>query len=1286
MTETASLEAGSTRDTGVHPLALLQRDDVREWLQDGRAVVLVDEELENVGWASPAAIHLLGATSLEALRDEVPSAGRMILRQAHSAARRVSMRGGRAEGVVRTRTDFRTRLLKFEASDGENGVLLGIDVEGEGGDAGLAAAALAAADASQEAALLDADGAPVEASDGFAALGIGSAVLLAARADESDEVEGENGRHHVRFADLDDEPQRTLALVDREPLPRPEPEAGHETVGVAAPVAAAAVVATAPSRNRRWYYRGRNRESEPTNEADVESGAEAEIERTIETVDQTFEDHAASFGEGGPAATDPSDDAETTESIDVPVEANTSAEPVAADDTDPEPKDDGPSRPVGFLARAATGVAATALGAAGLVRTVRQSDDGNEDAPTDEQVEDVDLPEPNPKQDDERREDHPAPDGAADADPAAEVDAGDGFVGAALYSAPPDGFGDMARKVREFASDEPTEDDAAPVPIEAPSDPSRRRTDRDQADAEPSGFTFRRSERATRFVWSVDADQRFTSVSEPLAQTVGDQAAAIEGERWSDVADRLQLDEGGAIADLLSRGDTWSGRTVLWPVDGEALRVPVDLAGLPAFDRDRNFVGFNGFGIVRTADAVPDTHERREPPASSEDEGDTDETASVFGLADVSSRPTLSDDDRATFERIGETLDSSTRDADPIDGDANEDEGTDPLAFETPEPAELIEELVDDETDPGTEGADPGTEGADPGTEEAEDYASGSRIRVAEVRDVDTSILTRLPIPVLAYRADVLLFANTEFFRLTGYDDLHTLADAGGVEALFGGEHDAENLAGADVLHRDGHRLAVEPHLQTVPWDHERAMLLTLKRDDDGSPKGPRGDRPSDDDAPKPGPSPITTGRKSRARLTRVRRALGTGGGTASEGDASDEDGPRPAASSQGRTFADLSPAALNDILDTATEGVLILDAGGRVRALNRSAEALFGIDAPDIVGEPFLRLLAPESHRTAQDYLASLAGPGAAPLLNDGREVIGRVGADTGPSTGGDGLLPLTLTVGRIEDGADEPLLCAVLRDMTQWKRTEEDLLNARAAAESANRMKSDFLTTVSHEVRNPLNAIIGFAEMMTQERFGPLGSDRYLGYARDIRRSGRHALDIVNDLLDISKIEAGEMRLDFTSVSLNTVVTETVAMSQPEANRERIVIRTSLAADLPLVTADERSMRQIVLNLLSNALRYTEAGGQVIVSTASDGEDGVALRVRDTGVGMNEAEIEQALTPFRQVQGEHAGKRGGTGLGLPLTKAMIEANRARFTLKSVPQEGTMVEMRFAAERVSAH
>jgi signal transduction histidine kinase len=204
-----------------------------------------------------------------------------------------------------------------------------------------------------------------------------------------------------------------------------------------------------------------------------------------------------------------------------------------------------------------------------------------------------------------------------------------------------------------------------------------------------------------------------------------------------------------------------------------------------------------------------------------------------------------------------------------------------------------------------------------------------------------------------------------------------------------------------------------------------------------------------------------------------------------------------------------------------------------------------------------------------------------------------------------------------------------------------------------------------------------------MIDEKFGPIGSDRYRDYLRDINRSGNHVLDLVNDLLDISKIEAGEQEMSYEAVSLNDTLAGVVAMMQPQANRERVIIRSSFASRLPEVVADLRSIRQIALNLLSNAIRYTQAGGQVIISTSYEAAGEVVLRVRDTGIGMTQAEIEQALKPFKQVSALKRGRSDGTGLGLPLTKAMVEANRARFAISSTPGEGTIVEITFPSTRV---
>jgi signal transduction histidine kinase len=208
----------------------------------------------------------------------------------------------------------------------------------------------------------------------------------------------------------------------------------------------------------------------------------------------------------------------------------------------------------------------------------------------------------------------------------------------------------------------------------------------------------------------------------------------------------------------------------------------------------------------------------------------------------------------------------------------------------------------------------------------------------------------------------------------------------------------------------------------------------------------------------------------------------------------------------------------------------------------------------------------------------------------------------------------------------------------------------------------------------------------MMASERFGPIGHPRYIEYANDIGRSGRHVLDIVNDLLDISKIEAGEMDLDFASVGLNEAISEAVALVQPQANSQRVIIRTALSQSVPNVVADLRSIKQIALNILSNAIRFTPSGGQIVVSTSYEANGSVVLRVRDTGIGMTRSELDQAMKPFRQVSSTQSRHRGdGTGLGLPLTKAMVDANRATFSINSAPNEGTLVEITFPSPRVLA-
>jgi len=226
------------------------------------------------------------------------------------------------------------------------------------------------------------------------------------------------------------------------------------------------------------------------------------------------------------------------------------------------------------------------------------------------------------------------------------------------------------------------------------------------------------------------------------------------------------------------------------------------------------------------------------------------------------------------------------------------------------------------------------------------------------------------------------------------------------------------------------------------------------------------------------------------------------------------------------------------------------------------------------------------------------------------------------------------------------------------------------------------DFLAKVSHEVRTPLNSILGFTELMLEERLGPINNPRYKGYIEDIHQSGLYALSLLNDLLDISKIEAGKFELDFTAVDVLELVEDCVHSLQPIAKRERIVLRTSLPPNLPSVLADRRRLKQILLNLLSNAIKFTNQGGQVIVGAKLSDEGELRLRVHDSGVGMTADEIKCAMQPFHQLDTAPR-KQTGTGLGLPLTKALVDAHRARLVLTSTPHAGTSADVIFPQERL---
>lgn len=863
------------------------------------------------------------------------------------------------------------------------------------------------------------------------------------------------------------------------------------------------------------------------------------------------------------------------------------------------------------------------------------------------------------------------------------------------------------------AAPEPTRQEATPL-VQAPV--------ADVSSAAPAA-----AQKTIRFLWQSDASGRITSLSPNIAELVGPQAAAaLPGRGWAELIGSELIDRSGDLLARLSGTATWSGHEVLWRTATPDEGARVELSGVPVLDAARQVTGFKGFGLVRPGarepfvpptEAKADLEEASEAaveqapePASAEPDLHTDGTtvepisdaamvealdAAVVAPAQDEAEPQPSEEIPAEEPPVAEEPESEA----VAEGDeaATEEQAAPAPAPPAPEKANIVplrnghlaavrpvlepskpnlssaernafreiakalgariagdDEALAPRLPPVAplrlkegEAAAPAdaspTSDAVPAaaTAEAETVAIASRPRLPNSH---ADVLDKLPIAVLVNRGEEALYANRTLLDLLDYADLADLTAGGGVSRMI--KEATRTDGGAMILiDRLGHLVSVDAVLSSVAWQGEQATLMAFRHPNGGGEV-----------------KVLTPEEAEEAEL-------------AAEFEAEDRES--AARVEALRLDAGARDARINELvamLDTATDGVVTVDERGRILSLNKTAEALFGYDQREVTGELFTLLFAAESHAPALDYLEGLKGGGVASVMNDGREVVGRVRQG--------GKIPLFMTMGQIAEGA-ERRFCAVLRDITAWKKTEGELVEARKAAEKASAQKSDVLAKISHEIRTPLNAIIGFAEVMAEERFGPIANERYKEYLRDIHQSGGYVISLVNDLLDLAKIEAGKLDLDFVSVNLNEIALSAVSLLQPEAQRGRVVLRSGLSPKLPPVVADQRSIRQIVINLLSNAVKFTDAGGQVIISTALGDQGEAILRVRDTGIGMDDKEIELALEPFRQVPTTR--RAGGTGLGLPLTKALVEANRAAMSITSVKKEGTLVEITFPPQRVLA-
>ncbi|MEM7223272.1 MAG: PAS-domain containing protein [Pseudomonadota bacterium] len=276
-------------------------------------------------------------------------------------------------------------------------------------------------------------------------------------------------------------------------------------------------------------------------------------------------------------------------------------------------------------------------------------------------------------------------------------------------------------------------------------------------------------------------------------------------------------------------------------------------------------------------------------------------------------------------------------------------------------------------------------------------------------------------------------------------------------------------------------------------------------------------------------------------------------------------------------------------------------------------------------------------------------------------------------------------MTDGRVIDMVHRPLgnggSLATFEDVTEIEHSEQELRRAKEEAEIANQAKTEFLANVSHELRTPLNAINGFSEILAEEMFGAIGKPEYRGYAKDIHDSGQHLLSLINDILDLSKVEAGKLDLHMEEIDIARVAYEVTHLLATRADAAQVKLVKSLPHNLPRLHADSRALKQILINLLTNALKFTPSGGVSSLTVDMTEEGDMVISVSDSGIGMAEQDIPKALMPFGQVESPLTRRHVGTGLGLPLTVQLVELNGGAFSIDSQIGQGTRIDITFPAK-----
>jgi PAS domain S-box-containing protein len=358
-------------------------------------------------------------------------------------------------------------------------------------------------------------------------------------------------------------------------------------------------------------------------------------------------------------------------------------------------------------------------------------------------------------------------------------------------------------------------------------------------------------------------------------------------------------------------------------------------------------------------------------------------------------------------------------------------------------------------------------------------------------------------------------------------------------------------------------------------------------------------------------------------------------------------------------------------VLDSIDAAVTVYDAAGRLVRVNRGAERLSGFSEAELKNPETWKHILPGINY--EKVMGILAGRPASdyPITNI-NPWVSRDGTER--------LLRWSNVALTDDDGAVALIVCIGF-DITEQRRFEKDLIDAKNDAVLASRAKSEFLANMSHELRTPLNAILGFAEVIRDQRMG-VDADTYRNYAIDIHESGQLLLQLITDLLDMAKLESGQVVLHETELDVASIIAASRRMVLARAEEGSIRLNVDVAPNLPPMRGGERALKQIVLNLLSNAVKFTPQGGSAGIAARLNAHGGIEIVVSDTGIGIPPDAIERLFQPFYQVDARISRRYGGTGLGLAITKKLVDAHEGQIAVASTPGEGTHVTISFPASR----